>query len=213
MPVGIATPPVDGTAAPAQCWPASIGGSTGPTFTASSGSAPFASSQRPSHPVGCGVPGDAVCQIDIDLKWLRSGFGLADPAHDRQLPGVVQLLEAGHRRIETETVGERQHLGLVVGKLRTTRVVGLVGVRDHRAEAVVAAVQRDEDDDLRSDLKRRALARNHQLAQCDAARAYGQRGTADDTARDQELARRDMVRGIAISLVHDVFGRTERERH
>jgi hypothetical protein len=43
--------------------------------TASNGSVVVASSQRPSQPVLDAVTGDAVCQIAIDRKWLRSGFG------------------------------------------------------------------------------------------------------------------------------------------
>ena len=39
------------------------------------GRRPRASSQRPSQPVVPGRSGWAVCQMSIDRKWLRSGFG------------------------------------------------------------------------------------------------------------------------------------------
>ena len=68
------SPPTGSDAAAVRA-PASIGGSTGSTDTARSGSSPEASSQRPSQPVGTDVSGDAVCQMAIDRKWLWSGFG------------------------------------------------------------------------------------------------------------------------------------------
>ena len=43
--------------------------------TASNGSVVVASSQRPSQPVVAAVAGEAVCQMAIERKWLRSGFG------------------------------------------------------------------------------------------------------------------------------------------
>ncbi len=36
---------------------------------------PLASSQRPIQPVDVGCTGSAVCQMSIERKWLRSGFG------------------------------------------------------------------------------------------------------------------------------------------
>ncbi len=44
-------------------------------LSASNGSSPAVSSQRPTHPDGTGVSGDAVCQMSIDRKWLWSGLG------------------------------------------------------------------------------------------------------------------------------------------
>ena len=55
--------------------PTASGGSTSPMLSASNGSSPAVSSQRPIHPVVTGVSGDAVCQMSIDRKWLWSGFG------------------------------------------------------------------------------------------------------------------------------------------
>jgi hypothetical protein len=43
--------------------------------TARSGSVPVASSQRPSQPEWEGLSGEPVCQMSIDRKWLRLGFG------------------------------------------------------------------------------------------------------------------------------------------
>jgi hypothetical protein len=67
--------PVTGSEAPAIFAPASIGGIRVSSETASSGSVVVASSQRPSHPVATASVGAAVCQMAIDRKWLRSGFG------------------------------------------------------------------------------------------------------------------------------------------
>jgi hypothetical protein len=62
--------------AEATCFsPIAMSGSTAPTFTARNGSSPPASSQRPIQPVGTGSFGDAVCQMSIERKWLRSGLG------------------------------------------------------------------------------------------------------------------------------------------
>src|SRR6185369_1080681 len=70
-----ALPSVTGTEAPALFAPASSGGSTGSNETASRGSPPWLSSQRPSQPVLPGRVGFAVCQISIERKWLWSGLG------------------------------------------------------------------------------------------------------------------------------------------
>ncbi|CAM5702267.1 hypothetical protein MAUB1S_04063 [Mycolicibacterium aubagnense] len=56
-------------------WPTASGGSTVPMFTARIGSSPLVSSQRPIQPLVTASTGLAVCQMSIDRKWLRSGFG------------------------------------------------------------------------------------------------------------------------------------------
>ena len=66
--------PTDRAAAVAFA-PTASGGSTAPMLSARSGSSPVASSQRPIQPVLTGRPGEAVCQMSIDRKWLWSGFG------------------------------------------------------------------------------------------------------------------------------------------
>ncbi|NKY92528.1 hypothetical protein HGA00_03710 [Gordonia sputi] len=70
------------TTGPASSWPEGLSaaavvlvpiasmGSTGPMFTARNGSSPVASSHRPIHPLVTAEPGDAVCQMSIDRKWL-----------------------------------------------------------------------------------------------------------------------------------------------
>ena len=67
--------PLTGNDTAAPCCPASNGGNTGSTDTASSGLSPVVSNHRPSQPVGTEVDGDAVCQMAIDRKWLWSGTG------------------------------------------------------------------------------------------------------------------------------------------
>ncbi|MEY9998027.1 hypothetical protein ABIE67_010146 [Streptomyces sp. V4I8] len=48
--------------------------------TARNGSLSFCpSSHRPSHPLGTEWAGEAVCQMDMDRKWLRSGRGYDTP--------------------------------------------------------------------------------------------------------------------------------------
>ena len=71
--------PDSGNEAAATFSPASSGGSTDSSDTAVSGSDVVASSQRPSHPVLLAVAGDAVCQMAIERKWLRSGCGYPTP--------------------------------------------------------------------------------------------------------------------------------------
>ncbi|GAA0912025.1 hypothetical protein GCM10009558_018940 [Virgisporangium aurantiacum] len=64
------------TAAPARVAPASTGGRTRSNVTACRGSpSGTVSSQRPSQPVLPGRAGCPVCQMSIERKWLRSGFG------------------------------------------------------------------------------------------------------------------------------------------
>ena len=70
--------PTDRAAAVALV-PTASGGSTSPMLSASKGSSPAVSSQRPTHPDATGVSGDAVCQMSIDRKWLWSGFGYPTP--------------------------------------------------------------------------------------------------------------------------------------
>ena len=67
--------PATGREAPATVAPASIGGISVSSETASNGSVVVASSHRPTHPVVAAVAGEAVCQIAMERKWLRSGFG------------------------------------------------------------------------------------------------------------------------------------------
>ncbi len=55
--------------------PTAAGASTDPMFTARTGSSPVASNQRPSQPEFTGVDGEPVCQMSMDLKWLKSGRG------------------------------------------------------------------------------------------------------------------------------------------
>ncbi len=69
-----------GPAGIATAWtfcPVRATGTVGPTATARKGSAPVASSQRPSHPDAPGEAGIPDCQMSIDWKWLK--FGLAKP--------------------------------------------------------------------------------------------------------------------------------------
>ncbi len=79
-PGGTARVPV-GTAAADRCCPTRAGVSVAPMPTAWIGPPLFAaapadaSSQRPSQPDEIGVCGDAVCQMDIERKWLWSGCG------------------------------------------------------------------------------------------------------------------------------------------
>ena len=68
-----------GTEAPAVLAPASTTGSTGSNDTACRGSPPVASSHRPSQPVVDGLPGEPVCQMSIDRKWLWSGRAYSTP--------------------------------------------------------------------------------------------------------------------------------------
>ncbi len=67
--------PDSGNEAAATLSPASSGGSTDSSDTASNGSVVVESNQRPSQPVVLAVIGDAVCQTAIERKWLRSACG------------------------------------------------------------------------------------------------------------------------------------------
>ena len=64
-----------GSAAAVHLAPTARGGSTEPMLTARIGSSPVASSQRPIQPVLTGSAGEAVCQMSMERKWLKSGFG------------------------------------------------------------------------------------------------------------------------------------------
>jgi hypothetical protein len=67
--------PLRPTTAPALSAPASSGGSTDSNEIARRGSPPTLSSHRPIQPVVLGCTGLALCQMSIERKWLRSGFG------------------------------------------------------------------------------------------------------------------------------------------
>ena len=73
-PFGSRSPP-SGNEAAATFSPASSAGSTDSRDTAASGSVVVASSQRPSQPVVDELTGEAVCQMAIERKWLRSACG------------------------------------------------------------------------------------------------------------------------------------------
>ena len=73
-PPGIASVPT-GTATPAAFSPPKTGGRVLPTDTARMGSVPVTSSHRPIQPVATPASGTPVCQMSIDRKWLRLGFG------------------------------------------------------------------------------------------------------------------------------------------
>ena len=69
------------------------------------------------------------------------GLGVADAAHDRQVPVVPELLQPGHARVEAKSLTEGQYLLFGVGQVRAGPLVGRVGGRDDGAQAVVAAVE------------------------------------------------------------------------
>ena len=73
-PEGITKPP-KGSADPLCFVPANSGGNTEPKLIAVIGSIGCESNQRPNHPVIKWFCGEPVCQIAIDEKCERSGFG------------------------------------------------------------------------------------------------------------------------------------------
>jgi hypothetical protein len=58
-------------------------------------------------------------------------------------PKSIQPLQ---RRVQAQLSVETQHLARRIGQFGSGVVIGIVGVRDHGADSVVAAVERDDDE-------------------------------------------------------------------
>lgn len=109
-------------------------------------------------------------------------------ADDGQLLALPQLVEPGHRRVQSERVVQSQHLRRRVRKLWTSVVVGGIAIRNKGVQAIVAAVHGQHHQYL---LTARQWPRGgtvHQVLPADAGDAGSHRGTAGGPGRDQELA-------------------------
>ncbi len=70
---------------------------------------------------------------------------VADAVDDREMPILVEPLETGHGRLQSEVVVELAQLGRADAKLRPRAVVGVVGVRHDGVQPVICARQLDHD--------------------------------------------------------------------
>ena len=73
------------------------------------------------------------------------GPRVAAAVHDRQMPILVEPLEARHALAETEVLVDLAQLLGPDAEVGTMAVVGIVPVGDHRVEAVVAAGELHDD--------------------------------------------------------------------
>jgi len=71
---------------------------------------------------------------------------IADAPDDRQPLGLPELLEADQGGVEAQLIVEPPYVFLVVGQIRPSVVIGRIAIRDDRVEAVVAAVEGDDDE-------------------------------------------------------------------
>ena len=104
------------------------------------------SSHRPSHPVGVGVDGEAVCerlQMAIDAV---VGLGVSNTAHDGDGALVIAPLQSGERGMEREAVCEGECLARRDGQVTASLLIRRVRRGDDRVQAVVAAVEGDHDE-------------------------------------------------------------------
>src|SRR5688572_4123500 len=69
---------------------------------------------------------------------------VAAPVHNGQTSVFEETLEADHRGMKAETIGDFDHLSLGDAQLRTCTVVGSVAEWDDGVQAVVAARQLDD---------------------------------------------------------------------
>ena len=86
---------------------------------------------------------------DVRRPKVRAGrIGVADVRHERQPPVLKQLLQLDHLRMQAEVIVELEHLLGRDADPRTQLVIVIVGVRNQRVEAVVAASQLQDDQDV-----------------------------------------------------------------
>jgi hypothetical protein len=100
-------------------------------------------------------------------------------ANDRDASLVVEALQGRHAAVQREVVGDLQVLALTQGELRSVGAVERLRIRNHRVEAVVAALELDDEQDaicwnggLRLDDPAEGEARGHEARpdERDAAR-------------------------------------------
>ena len=72
---------------------------------------------------------------------------VADALHDGELPAFEQLREAGQRRVEADAVVDLRDGLCVEAQLRAVLAVVVVGVGGDGVQAVVAAVELQDDED------------------------------------------------------------------
>src|ERR1044072_7563289 len=88
----------------------------------------------------------------------QAGMVVAAPMNDGKRPVLVETLEADHRRMEAEAVGDLDDLAFGNTELRSRLVVRRIAKRDDGIQSVVAARQLDDDEDaVRVLLDARAL--------------------------------------------------------
>ncbi|MFO0926247.1 MAG: hypothetical protein U0736_04300 [Gemmataceae bacterium] len=104
------------------------------------GAAEPAGAAAPRHRVG-GLPG--VHRRGV----VRVGRRVAHPLHHRQQPVAVQPVKRRHARMEAEAVLQLQHLAGAQPQRRPAAGIGVVLVRHHRVQPVVAAGQLNDDED------------------------------------------------------------------
>lgn len=120
------------------------------------------------------------------------GLRIAHTANDREPLVCPKLRQAFACRVESQLVVEVKHVGGCVGEIRPCVVIGAVAVRDNRVDTVVAAVERDDDQDA-SPLGQRPFLRGPaELGPRDRDGPGQQAGRADTGAGDQEFAAIDL---------------------
>ncbi len=122
---------------------------------------------------------------DLDRAEMREvGRGIADALQHGKLAGLPQRKQRRERRMEPDPVRQLHDRLASDGKLRAQRVVRGIGVRHQRVEAVVAALQLDEDEQPPVVGARRRRRKTHADAAAAqrAERACGQRRMEESAA-------------------------------
>jgi hypothetical protein len=68
--------------------------------------------------------------------------------HDGQLAALVQAFKAGHSTAESEVIVDGPHVLARNADIRPVMIVGVVAIRNHRIQSIVAARKFQDDKDL-----------------------------------------------------------------